>query len=106
MAVGILGVAGVALLLGMSTAFRTQDISREQVQGENLARSVQIRHSTLTKLLEMLGIKGAELHRDVEGIEHHVSPATLSAISQLVVFMEGNPSRLKSFRRMQKRAKG
>ena len=38
-AVGILGVAGVALLLGMSTAFRTQDISREQVQGENLARS-------------------------------------------------------------------
>ncbi len=39
MAVGILGVAGVALLLGMNTAFRSQDISREQVRGENLARA-------------------------------------------------------------------
>ena len=38
-AVGILGVAGVALLLGMNTAFRSQDISREQVRGENLARA-------------------------------------------------------------------
>ena len=38
-AMAILGVAGVALLLGMNTAFRSQDISREQVQGENLARS-------------------------------------------------------------------
>lgn len=38
-AVGILGVAGVALLLGLSSAFRAQDISREQVQGENLARA-------------------------------------------------------------------
>lgn len=38
-AMAILGVAGVALLLGMNTAFRSQDISREQVQGENLARA-------------------------------------------------------------------
>jgi len=38
-AMAILGVAGVALLLGMNTAFRSQDISQEQVRGENLARS-------------------------------------------------------------------
>jgi prepilin-type N-terminal cleavage/methylation domain-containing protein len=38
-AMGILGVAGIALLLSMSTAFRSQDISREQVRGENLVRS-------------------------------------------------------------------
>ena len=38
-AVAILGVVGVALMTGLNGAFRAQDISREQVRAENLARA-------------------------------------------------------------------
>ena len=38
-ALAILGVAGVGLMTGLNGAFRAQDISREQVRAENLARA-------------------------------------------------------------------
>ena len=38
-ALGIFGVVGVAFIIALSSAFQTQDITREQVQGENLARA-------------------------------------------------------------------
>jgi len=75
-------------------------------EGEILARSVRNRHGVLTKLLELLGLAGEDLYRDVEGIEHHVSPDTLRAINQLVEFFETTPQCLKAFRKSQKKAKG
>ena len=38
-ALGIFGVVGVAFIAALSSSFQTQDITKEQVQGENLVRS-------------------------------------------------------------------
>ena len=38
-ALGIFGVVSVAFIISLSTAFQTQAINEEQVQGENLARA-------------------------------------------------------------------
>lgn len=36
---GILAAIGVAMMSGLATAFRSQDITREQLRAENLARA-------------------------------------------------------------------
>ena len=50
--------------------------------GRRLAAACQRRHDTVVAFLRALGIpeKAAEL--DAEGIEHHVSPATLAAFER------------------------
>jgi len=68
-------------------------------KGAHLARSVRNRHGTLEKLLRLLGVAETILQRDVEGIEHHISPKALRAIGQLVTFLDMHPEFLRAFKR-------
>ncbi|MBJ7514901.1 MAG: manganese-binding transcriptional regulator MntR [Stenotrophomonas sp.] len=47
--------------------------------GEQLARDVRVRHQTVERFLLALGVDADSARRDAEGIEHHVSEATLAA---------------------------
>ena len=47
--------------------------------GEELARACRKRHQTVVSFLTALGIDEEIAARDAEGIEHHVSSATLQA---------------------------
>lgn len=47
--------------------------------GEALAQEVRARHQTVERFLLALGVDADSARRDAEGIEHHVSPATLAA---------------------------
>lgn len=61
-------------------------------KGERIGRQMRRRHRTLEQFLRSLGITDEEtVQRDVEGLEHHVSRDTLTAIQQLVTFLEDNP---------------
>ncbi len=51
-------------------------------EGRKLARFCKERHSFLLEYLETLGVSKLQASIDVEGIEHHVSPETLSAFKQ------------------------
>lgn len=53
-------------------------------QGEALAVSSRERHRTVEQFLLALGIDEATARRDAEGIEHHVSDATLAAFAAFV----------------------
>ncbi len=59
--------------------------------GHELARRIARRHLVLTDFLELLGIDAETIHRDVEGMEHHISEDTLQAIERLAAYLRTTP---------------
>lgn len=53
-------------------------------KGEELARWSEARHQLVVQLLRRLGVNEVDAERDAEGIEHHLSDATLEAFRQFV----------------------
>ncbi|HEX6972386.1 MAG TPA: transcriptional regulator MntR [Limnochordia bacterium] len=69
-------------------------------KGEDLGRAIKDRHLALEEFLRILGVQDEEvIQKDVEGIEHHVSPMTMACISKLVSFFQTNPAVLQAFER-------
>jgi DtxR family manganese transport transcriptional regulator len=52
--------------------------------GRALAAKAKERHQTVVAFLEALGVPPAPARADAEGIEHHVSPPTLAAMSKFL----------------------
>jgi Mn-dependent DtxR family transcriptional regulator len=67
--------------------------------GEKLARNIAHRHRLLTDFFQLLGLKKHVIHRDVEGMEHHVSPPTLRAIEALTRHLRSRPTLRAELRR-------
>jgi len=59
--------------------------------GKNLARKITQRHRILTDFFKLLGLSERVIYHDVEGMEHHISPATLRAIEALTVQLRRRP---------------
>lgn len=64
------------------------------LHGLNHAQAVLHRRHVLTEFLEMLGLEDHDVHGDVEGIEHHISPSTLRAIEALTEQLRRRPALL------------
>ena len=64
--------------------------------GERLARSIQQRHVTILKFLQILGIEEKIANEDAEGIEHHVHKATIDRITRFVDFAAEHPAWLQA----------
>ncbi len=67
--------------------------------GEALARSITRRHQLLSDFLKLLGLDDATIYHDVEGMEHHISPATLRAIEALTQHLQRQPVLLTKVRK-------
>jgi DtxR family manganese transport transcriptional regulator len=52
--------------------------------GRNLAARVRARHTIVLDVLLALGVPEDDARADAEGIEHHVSPATLAAFARFL----------------------
>jgi len=63
-------------------------------EGERIARAITRRHESLATFLRLFGLDEATIHEDVEGMEHHVSAETLSAIQALTAELERQPALL------------
>ena len=59
--------------------------------GEKVAKRMARRHRLLERFLRLLGLDEATVQKDVEGIEHYVSPATIDRIVRLVDLLESEP---------------
>jgi DtxR family manganese transport transcriptional regulator len=57
--------------------------------GRALASMSKRRHGIVLRFLEALGVDPETARSDAEGIEHHVSDATLSAFERLIAEREG-----------------
>ncbi|GIM48351.1 transcriptional regulator MntR [Collibacillus ludicampi] len=71
--------------------------------GEKMGRLMKQRHKMLEEFLRMLGISEETIQKDVEGIEHHVSPNTMNRLQSLVFFFEDNPNCLREFNEFRKK---
>lgn len=69
--------------------------------GAALGEAMKDRHAMLETFLRIIGVPEETLRRDVEGIEHHVSPATVQALQELTTFFQQSPERREAFRRHQ-----
>jgi len=67
-------------------------------KGEQLGRLMKQRHKRLEEFLRMIGVGEATIQKDVEGIEHHVSPSTMNALNNLVLFFDQNNECLQEFK--------
>lgn len=57
-------------------------------EGETLAQTSRERHQLVESFLLALGVDEDSARRDAEGLEHHVSKATLAAFQR---FLDGHP---------------
>jgi len=112
---GYARVADLAASLGLSTSAVSNMVRRlaqrgfvnyERYRGFTLtatgrqvAQHIKARHKILTEFLELVGLNPETVDREVEDIEHHLRPETLSVFSQLVRYWRANPTQLKAFRR-------
>ena len=74
-------------------------------EGREVARNIQNRHATLSRFFSLFGLDAETQRADIEGIEHHLSPATLEMLADLAGFFEQNPDALRAFKQFRKRGK-
>lgn len=72
-------------------------------EGAAVAAHIKDRHRTLTELLTLLGLGAETVEREVEDIEHHLTPQTLAALTALVGYWKDHPAELRAFRQFQAR---
>lgn len=65
--------------------------------GREVARRIKRRHETLARFFSLFGLNEDTQRKDIEGIEHHLSPETLVTLADLAAFFEGNPKVLERF---------
>src|ERR1044071_6894777 len=71
-------------------------------QGREVARRIQNRHDTLSRFFSLFGLDAETQREDIEGIEHHLSPATVEVPADLAQFFEKNPGTLRLFQNTRK----
>ena len=74
-------------------------------QGRAVARKIQGRHETLARFFSLFGLDRETQRLDIEGIEHHLSPATLEILADLTEFFAANADALRSFQQSRKSGK-
>jgi Mn-dependent DtxR family transcriptional regulator len=66
-------------------------------KGRAVATRIQKRHETLARFFSLFGLDTETQQRDIEGIEHHLSPDTVKILADLASFFERNPDVMEGF---------
>lgn len=72
-------------------------------KGREIACNIQRRHATLSRFFSLFGLDPEVQRQDIEGIEHHLSPATFEFLADLAQFFEEHPETLKLFLKNRRR---
>jgi Mn-dependent DtxR family transcriptional regulator len=67
-------------------------------EGHRIALAIIERHETLTRFLRLFDLDEDTIYKDVEGMEHHVSRATLQVIRAVADALEADPQLLEKVR--------
>ena len=57
-------------------------------EGARIAQTIRKRHHVLTEFFEVLGVSPRTAKTDIEGIEHHISPETLTKLQKLITRLQ------------------
>jgi len=66
-------------------------------KGEDMARFIKQKHSTIIRFLQILGVGEKNAKLDAEGIEHHVHKDTVNRMERFVDFVGKHPSWFRLF---------
>ena len=66
-------------------------------KGREVAQKIRNRHETLSRFFSLFELDDETQRQDIEGIEHHLSPATVEILADLAQFFEKHPETLRSF---------
>jgi Mn-dependent DtxR family transcriptional regulator len=66
-------------------------------KGREVATKIQGRHETLSRFFSLFGLDAGTQRQDIEGIEHHLSTATVEMLADLARFFEEHPADLRRF---------
>jgi Mn-dependent DtxR family transcriptional regulator len=66
-------------------------------EGRAVAKHIKVRHQTLADLFQLIGLSPETVEKEVEVIEHHLTPETLRVFSRLVRFWRTHPRQLQAF---------
>lgn len=72
-------------------------------EGRSVAARIKARHATLTELFSLMRLEPETIEQEVEDIEHHLRPQTLTALAKLVSYWKSNPQQLQSFLRFSRK---
>ena len=65
--------------------------------GRTVAERIRDRHQVLAGFFTLFGLDAETQARDIEGIEHHLSPETLKTLADLTAYFEAHPEALEQF---------
>ena len=68
-------------------------------EGRVVAEKIRQRHATLKRFFTLFDLDPQTQDIDIEGIEHHLSPATVDCLADLAAYFEAHPAALKQFHR-------
>ena len=71
-------------------------------EGRAVALHIRDRHIVLANFFTLFGLDDETQARDIEGIEHHLSPDTLKTLADLTAFFQQNPKALAQFQSSRK----
>ena len=71
--------------------------------GRAVALRIRDRHIVLANFFTLFGLDDETQARDIEGIEHHLSPDTLQTLADLADFFQQNPGALAEFKTSRKK---
>lgn len=66
-------------------------------KGRAVACAVQRRHRVLARFLSLFGIDAETQRQDIEGMEHHLSPATVTLLADLADYFGTDPAAMMKF---------
>jgi DtxR family transcriptional regulator, manganese transport regulator len=64
-------------------------------KGKGVARAIRRRHRVLEQFFQLLGVDKTTAQRDLEGIEHHLSLASVRRVEALVQLLKKRPELLR-----------
>lgn len=68
-------------------------------EGKRVGQAIAKRHDILSRLLTGFGLDADTVHRDVEGMEHHISKSTLKVLTLILEELEGNAELMRKLKR-------
>ena len=71
-------------------------------EGRAVALHIRDRHIVLANFFTLFGLDDETQARDIEGIEHHLSPDTLQTLADLTTYFQQNPKTLAQFQSSRK----
>jgi len=74
-------------------------------KGRDIARKIHSRHETLSRFFSLFGLDAETQRLDIEGIEHHLSAATVEVLADLACYFEEHPETLRLFQQSRKASK-